>query len=150
VSGGPLHCESCGAPIAQLPGPGRPRRFCGDACRQRAHHDRWSGLIGFLGAGPELLPELDASLSDEQLGLPDNADEAVLEAVSEALALAVKLDRVADRARPEFVPHLRRTASVLARSLERWSHARPLHDSSTGQAHREPGQAASGDERLTV
>jgi hypothetical protein len=29
-------CEACGGPLPSS-GPGRPRRFCSDACRQRAH-----------------------------------------------------------------------------------------------------------------
>ncbi len=143
---GPDHCEACGSPIPQLPGAGRPRRFCDAACRQRAQRERWAALIGFLGAGPELLPELDDSLSDEQLGMPANADQAVLEVISEALVLVVKLDRVATRARPEFQSHIRRTRAALARQLERWSGA-PLD---TLSASRESAHTAHGDEPVTI
>ena len=33
------HCAMCGAPLS-VPVRGRPRRFCGDACRQAAHRQR--------------------------------------------------------------------------------------------------------------
>ena len=40
----PPYCESCGAWFERKP-TGRPKRFCGDACRQRAHRaksPRWT------------------------------------------------------------------------------------------------------------
>ena len=30
-------CRSCGAPISQTPGPGRPRVYCSSACRARRY-----------------------------------------------------------------------------------------------------------------
>jgi uncharacterized protein with PIN domain len=32
-------CEECSGPLVQ-PATGRPRRYCGDRCRQRAHRSR--------------------------------------------------------------------------------------------------------------
>ena len=40
----PPYCESCSAWFERKP-TGRPKRFCGDACRQRAHRaksPRWT------------------------------------------------------------------------------------------------------------
>lgn len=40
-------CEFCGSSLAGAPGKGRPRKFCGDACRQAAHRRRaTSGAAG--------------------------------------------------------------------------------------------------------
>ncbi|MFE4824788.1 helix-turn-helix domain-containing protein [Streptomyces sp. NPDC056704] len=33
-------CEFCGSALAEGPGKGRPRKYCGDACRQAAHRRR--------------------------------------------------------------------------------------------------------------
>jgi hypothetical protein len=33
-------CEWCGRPIPVRAGPGRPRRFCRQSCKQRAHEAR--------------------------------------------------------------------------------------------------------------
>ncbi|MGW1364884.1 helix-turn-helix domain-containing protein [Streptomyces chartreusis] len=45
-------CEFCGTALAGGPGKGRPRKYCGDACRQAAHRRR---LLGAAAAPP--LPE---------------------------------------------------------------------------------------------
>ena len=35
-------CLQCGSPLPnRLPGPGRSRRFCRDACRAKASHAAW-------------------------------------------------------------------------------------------------------------
>ncbi|MFF2386327.1 helix-turn-helix domain-containing protein [Streptomyces sp. NPDC058108] len=36
-------CEHCGTALAGGPGKGRPRKYCGDACRQAAHRRRLHG-----------------------------------------------------------------------------------------------------------
>ncbi len=33
-------CRRCGRPIQQTPGPGRPRQFCGESCRQIEYQHR--------------------------------------------------------------------------------------------------------------
>ena len=33
-------CRRCGRPIQQRPGPGRPREFCGESCRQIEYQRR--------------------------------------------------------------------------------------------------------------
>ena len=33
-------CRRCGRPIQQRPGPGRPRQFCGESCRQIEYQRR--------------------------------------------------------------------------------------------------------------
>jgi hypothetical protein len=142
----PATCEACGAPIARHDGPGRPRRFCCATCRSRAQQRRWGALVGFLGAGPELLRELDAALTDDVLELPANSDEATLHVLSEALALVVKLERTAERARPEFRPHLEFAAAALAGALESWSEA----FCTTLSAPGEPVRAESGDDHCTI
>ncbi|MEU9352391.1 helix-turn-helix transcriptional regulator [Streptomyces griseoloalbus] len=35
-------CEFCGSPLRSGPGKGRPRKYCGDSCRQAAHRRRLS------------------------------------------------------------------------------------------------------------
>ncbi|MEV5085947.1 helix-turn-helix transcriptional regulator [Streptomyces sp. NPDC056159] len=65
-------CEFCGSPLAGGPGRGRPRKYCGDACRQAAHRRRLNGdtaarpsaPLPAPAAGPaELRPAPPASLA---------------------------------------------------------------------------------------
>jgi hypothetical protein len=43
-------CEACGGPLPSS-GPGRPRRFCGPACRQRAHRAGKGRATAGVGKG---------------------------------------------------------------------------------------------------
>ena len=38
-----LRCQGCGADLVQ-PSTGRPRRTCSNACRQKAHRQRWTPM----------------------------------------------------------------------------------------------------------
>ncbi|MFJ2399595.1 helix-turn-helix domain-containing protein [Streptomyces sp. NPDC087843] len=53
-------CEHCGTALAGGPGKGRPRKYCGDACRQAAHRRRLHGdtpaLPGDLPPAPPESP----------------------------------------------------------------------------------------------
>ena len=42
-------CRWCGRPLASRPGPGRPRRYCRQGCRQQAHLARKLAAAHGLG-----------------------------------------------------------------------------------------------------
>ncbi|MER7978307.1 helix-turn-helix transcriptional regulator [Streptomyces sp. NPDC095817] len=52
-------CEYCGSALAGGPGKGRPRKYCGDACRQAAHRRRLNGETPALPDEPHP-PSADA------------------------------------------------------------------------------------------
>ncbi|MFD8050162.1 hypothetical protein ACFV5E_42800 [Streptomyces chartreusis] len=53
-------CEFCGTALAGGPGKGRPRKYCGDACRQAAHRRRLLGTAAAAPAAAPPLPETEA------------------------------------------------------------------------------------------
>ena len=92
---GATHCLSCGKEIARPRGPGRPAEYCGAACRKRRHRQRW-GELGKTLSGRQLLGAI-VELSDDELGLSANDQEAALEVIHEAFLLVAKFDRLAAR-----------------------------------------------------
>ncbi|MFD7461119.1 MULTISPECIES: helix-turn-helix domain-containing protein [unclassified Streptomyces] len=50
-------CEYCGSLLVASPGKGRPRKYCGDPCRQAAHRQR---RLGADAAAPVSAPEPEA------------------------------------------------------------------------------------------
>ncbi|MFC8784953.1 hypothetical protein ACFW20_30290 [Streptomyces nigra] len=50
-------CEFCGTALAGGPGKGRPRKYCGDACRQAAHRRRLLGAAAAPRSAAPPLPE---------------------------------------------------------------------------------------------
>jgi hypothetical protein len=118
------NCLACGAPIAQPPGSGRRRRWCGDACRsrgRRASIANFRALVCSLIGGRETPAKVGAALaalSDGDFALPDSPDEAVLESLAEAHVLAEKFRRVAAVARPEVAALCDELGDDLAAALE--------------------------------
>lgn len=49
-------CELCGSALAGGPGKGRPRKYCGDACRQAAHRRRLHSDASTRSAAPSPTP----------------------------------------------------------------------------------------------
>nr|VDG63673.1 Uncharacterised protein [Streptococcus thermophilus] len=71
-------CLWCGAPIEQLQGRGRRRKYCTDSCKQRAYEQRHSVL-----SGPERArPRNDETLRDRLFALRCAAED-IATAVSE-------------------------------------------------------------------
>ncbi|MFD7407773.1 helix-turn-helix domain-containing protein [Streptomyces sp. NPDC059866] len=66
-------CEYCGSALAGGPGKGRPRKYCGDACRQAAHRRRLHGDTTALPATPQPTPP---ETQPEQRPLPRTSPAA--------------------------------------------------------------------------
>lgn len=66
-------CASCGAPIERT-GPGRPARFCGSACRQKAYRQRLTHAAAVPPSGTDLQEEVlaaEAASGARGTGHPD-------------------------------------------------------------------------------
>ena len=69
-------CRWCGRPLAERAGPGRPRRYCRQGCRQQAHLARKLAAAHGLGdddviVSRETLDELQSRLYCLQAALED-------------------------------------------------------------------------------
>jgi hypothetical protein len=63
----PPFCESCGA-FFQRAATGRPKRYCNDACRQRAHRARRTARWAWRANSPRLRDHLvDVGFSEVQI-----------------------------------------------------------------------------------
>ena len=97
------NCLSCGKPLAQ-PSTGRPRSWCSATCRQRgsrAARARLATILGATSGGPDIEATMEAALarlSDDDLGLAEDGDRAVLETIAEAWVVVEKMRRLADQA----------------------------------------------------
>ncbi len=100
-------CGWCGREFAVSPGPGRPRRFCRDGCRQQAYLARKLAAAHGLGDG-DVIVSRDA-LEDLQSRL--YCLQAALEDVERDLAASCEPDDVA-----EALSWLRENAEPLARA----------------------------------
>lgn len=101
----PAHCLWCGREI-ESPGRGRPRRYCGQSCRQRAYEARRGGR----GAGPvdavalsratvdrlhDGLYELRCAVEDIATAAEEGAGHGQIAALAaDALDLARELDKL--------------------------------------------------------
>ncbi|MCQ4622120.1 hypothetical protein [Corynebacterium sp. CCUG 70398] len=84
----PLHkkdepgaCLWCGAPVEQLQGRGRRRKYCSDSCKQRAY-ERRHYVPGNLGRSGRARPHNDDTLRDRLFALRCAAED-IATAVSE-------------------------------------------------------------------
>jgi hypothetical protein len=114
-------CDRCGAPIKQ-PARGRTRIYCSEACRSSAYRARHAAPIGRLDSYLEIEREVEATLAalpDEMLGLPADADEAVLETVSFGWLLVLRFGRCATRARTPLGWRCEKAAEEMAQVLRR-------------------------------
>ncbi len=102
-------CRWCGRPLAQRPGPGRPRRYCRQGCRQQAHLARKLAAAHGLGdddliVSRPALDELQSRLYCLQAALEDvSRDLAALErtgASDDPVELRQMLDWLVDNAAP--------------------------------------------------
>ncbi|WP_018352785.1 hypothetical protein [Longispora albida] len=102
-----IRCTWCGAELPSAAGMGRPRRYCAQACRQRAYEQRT--VSARAGLPPEAVvvsrPELDhlldrlfalrCALSDARVVLGEQASAAELRGVLEQVGSAAgELDRL--------------------------------------------------------
>ena len=121
----PDRCRCCAAPIEQPPGRGQRRSFCSDRCRSRAHRAavaRRQALRGVLVGGRDLQArnlEALAALSDDELGLPADPDEAVLVALAQTEVTVAVLERVATIGRPEMAWRCQDLADALRARMAR-------------------------------
>ena len=93
-------CLSCGEPITQPP-TGRPRLWCSATCRQRgsrAAQAHEAIIIGAMRGDADQHARLRAllgRLSDEELGMAEDRDQAMREAIAEVLVAVEKMNRLA-------------------------------------------------------
>lgn len=100
------HCGWCGSALPDAPGSGRPRRYCGQACRQRAYERR--GVVQRGG-----LPEDAVVLSAAELA--DLQDRLfALRCAAEDVVTAVK-----DGATPDELAALAAEIGFAAKEAER-------------------------------
>jgi hypothetical protein len=114
-------CAHCNAELRQR-ATGRPRRYCSDRCRSAARRRRagqgegWDLSI----AGVTLTPEAADVSPLEIVGLSADPDEAVLQAVMNARALAAAFGIVSSAARPQFAWRCEAMADHIAAGLKKW------------------------------
>jgi hypothetical protein len=114
-------CAHCNAELRQR-ATGRPRRYCSDRCRTAARRRREAQGDGWdlSRAGVELTPEAADLSRLEIVGLPADPDEAVLQAVMNARALAAAFGIVSSVARPQFAWRCEAFADHVAAGLKQW------------------------------
>ena len=105
ADGGPeVRCRWCGRRIPPRAGPGRPRRFCRQGCRQQAHLARKLAAAHGLGdddviVSREALEDLQGALYCLQAALED-VDGDLADAGDDPAEVARSLGWLLDNARP--------------------------------------------------
>jgi hypothetical protein len=115
-------CIICGAEFRRA-ATGRPRLYCSNACRLKAQRDRRSDrVIGVLvGGAPGPQPELGSIAPEDILGpRARDPDEAVVESIMLARAVAAAFGVSSRRARPQLSWRCRRMADHIASGLDRY------------------------------
>lgn len=118
------HCADCGEPLPpRKPGSGRPRRWCSEACRKKAHRRRHAVVVDWTAAGPVRLvpyvpPEgtIPTPPPREKVAPPE---EQLAAAVLEAYTLAGLLRHLAHKVgRPQHAWRAEKLAEGLTELLE--------------------------------
>ena len=99
-----VRCRWCGRPIDARPGPGRPRTYCRQGCRQQAHTARKLAHSHGLGDGDvivarDTLDQLQGALYCLQAAIED-VDRDLAEAPDDPDEAARALAWLLDNARP--------------------------------------------------
>ncbi len=88
-------CRWCGRPMARRPGPGRPRRYCKQGCRQAAHLARKLAAAHGLGdddviVSRDVLEDLQGRLYCLQAALEDVERDLAESSEPDDVALALR------------------------------------------------------------
>jgi len=111
-------CLRCGQPTRQ-PATGRPRLYCSDQCRKRAQRSRRQALITEAAAPAEsAVDRALLGLPGELLGLPRDPDEAVAQAVGQALTAVRVLGLCGERGRSQLRWRCAKASQEIKATLE--------------------------------
>ena len=113
-------CLRCGQPTRQ-PATGRPRLYCSDQCRKRAQRSRRQALITEATAPAEsAVDRALLGLPADILGLPRDPDEAVAQAVGQALAAVRVLGLCGEMGRSQLRWRCAKAAEEIRDTLRRY------------------------------
>jgi len=106
-------CIVCDEPLKPSPGPGRPRLYCSDRCREKAKRARRAALR----AAPDAREVVGLTARDP--------DEAVVESVILARSAAASFGVSAKTARPQLAIRCERMADHIAAGLRQYFKVSP-------------------------